>query len=76
MRIKATLFLTQTKPKEKETFGLKSSWEPERVPEMKKFEDSILNLVQNVEFKNPSRDASKYQKKMKSDIKKVKVDEN
>ena len=75
MTKRATLFISKAKPNEKETFGLKSSWEPERIPELKKFEDSMLNLIQNIQFKNTSRKMSKFQRKIKSDIKKVKTDE-
>ena len=37
----------------KETYGFKSTKSPPPIHELKQFEDGILDLVQNIEFKNP-----------------------
>ena len=63
MTIKATLFLKQIKPSEKETYGLKSKWEPDRLPELREFENSILDMVQNIEFKNTSKTQVNFKEK-------------
>ena len=39
------------RPKAKETYGFKSSKSPPTVPELKEFEDGMLNIVQNVKFR-------------------------
>ena len=75
MTIRATLFLAKTTPEEKETYGFKSSWEPDRLPELKEFEESILDLIQNVEFKANTNKIGKFQEKLKADIKKIRKSE-
>ena len=71
MTVRATIFLGKSKQNSKETFGLKSSWEPERLPQLREFEDAILDIIQNVIFKNQSKCGGKFQKKLKEDLKKV-----
>ena len=75
MTVKATLFLGKIKPGEKETFGLKSPWEPDRLPEMKRFEDSMLDMITNIQFKNSEKEVGRFQRKLKADIKKMKSDD-
>ena len=76
MTIKATLFLNNVIPEAKETFGLKSPWEPDRLPEMREFEESMLDMIQNVKFKNQSKSSGPFQKNLQQDINKIKKDQN
>ena len=74
--VRATFFLKKSKPNTKDTFGFKSSWEPGRLPELKEFENSLLDLVQNVEFHGPQNHGSQFQRNLRSDINKIKSDQN
>ena len=56
----ATFFLKKTKPNFKETFGFKSSLDPKRLPELKPFEDKMLDLVQNIQFKDNQQKISDF----------------
>ncbi len=55
----------------KETYGFKSTKSPPFIPELKEFEDGMLNLVQNIEF-NHSK--SQFQKNLSEDVNKIKKD--
>ena len=57
----------------KETYGFKSTKPPPFVPELREFEDSMLNLVQNVEFKRFTCNTP-FQKKLSEDVQKIKKD--
>ena len=50
MSFRAKAFLDQAKPSEKETYGFKTPKEPPRIPELREFEDRMLDLVQNIQF--------------------------
>ena len=65
MTWKATFFLKKLKSSDKENFGFKSSFDPKRLPEMREFEEKMLDMVQNVEFKNTNQSSSKFQKDLK-----------
>lgn len=66
MRWKAYYFLNSTESTAKETYGFKSRNSPPRINELIPFEDSMLNLIQNIEFKDVK---CNFQNKMNSDIK-------
>ena len=73
MTWRATCFLSdKNNQNSKENFGFKTSKEPKRLPEMREFEDSILHLVENVEFKDSKINKGKFQRMLKEDRKKVK----
>ena len=55
--------------KQKETFEFKSTNPAPSQPELKEFEDSLLELIKNVEFTNKTNNL---QEKMKQDIKNMK----
>ena len=66
MRWKAYHFLNPTESTTKETYGFKSPNSPLRVNELIPFEDGMLNLIQNIQFKDVK---CKFQNQMNSDIK-------
>ena len=66
MRWKAYHFLNPTESTSKETYGFKSGNSPPRVNELIPFEDGMLNLIQNIQFKDVK---CKFQNQMNSDIK-------
>ena len=66
MRWKAYHFLNPTESTTKETYGFKSRNSPPRVNELIPFEDGMLNLIQNIHFKDVK---CKFQNQMNSDIK-------
>ena len=66
MRWKAYHFLNPTESSTKETYGFKSRNSPPQVDELKPFEDDILNLIQNIKFKDIK---CKFQSKLRNDIK-------
>ena len=55
----------QETPVHKENYGFKSIKAPPITPDLKPFEDGILNLVQNVEFKYLSNNFQENLKKKK-----------
>ena len=57
------------KTEDKETYGFRSTKSPPQIPEFKEFEDGMLDLVQNVEFKNTS---TPFQKQLSTDISNIK----
>ena len=67
MRWRAYHFLKPKKHKQKlETYGFKSRLQPEIIKELKPFEDRLLQLVRNIEFKPRSND---FQQRLREDIK-------
>ena len=60
----ATFFLSKAQPNRKETFGFKTTMEPKRLPEMRQFEDKMLDLVQNVQFRDKNHKNSEFQQKI------------
>ena len=69
---KATFFLKKATPNNKETFGFKSSLDPKRLPELKEFENKILDLIQNIEFKDTNHHVNDFQSKLRNNMKQVK----
>ena len=59
------------KPQRKETFGFKSNASLPHVPELKAFEENMLQLIQNIENKE-NYTASNFQKQMAKDTRDVK----
>ena len=66
MRWKAYHFLNPTESTAKDTYGFKSRNSPPRINELIPFEDGMLNLIQNIEFKDVK---CNFQNEMNSDIK-------
>ena len=66
MHWKAYYFLNPTESSAKETYGFKSRNSPPRISELIPFEDSMLDLIQNIEFKDVKCNS---QNQMNSDIK-------
>ena len=66
MRWKAYHFLNPTESTTEETYGFKSRNSPPRVNELIPLEDGVLNLIQNIQFKDVKRN---FQNQMNSDIK-------
>ena len=58
----------------KQTFGFNSSENPPRVPELKDFQDCMIDLIQNIEFKNSAKKVGKFQHTLNNDLKKLKKD--
>ena len=48
---KVIFFLNPCNSQKKETFGLKSTRVPDAVPEIKPFEDDLIEMVKNIEFR-------------------------
>ena len=61
-----TYFLNPTESSAKETYGFKSRNSPPRISELIPFEDGMLNLKQNIEFKDVK---CNFQNQLNSDIK-------
>lgn len=53
----------------KDSYGFKSTKSPPAVPELKEFEDNILEIIQNIRF---SKYKNQFQHKLTQDIKKIK----
>ena len=66
MRWRAFHFLNQTEASTKETFGFKSRNSPPRINELIPFEEGMLNLIQNISFKDTAK--CNFQRKLNTDI--------
>lgn len=74
IRWRTLFFLNpETKTEVKENFGFKSTKTPPQIPELKEFEEGMLDIVQNIEFKKTT---SNFQKQLNSDICKIKESDN
>ena len=72
MRWKAYHFLNPSELPARETYGFKSRNSPPPVDELKSFEDGMLNLIQNIKFKdNKCHFQSKLHNDIKNNIKKT-----
>ena len=72
LRWKAHFFLKpNSKAKSQEKYGFKSEKNAPAVPEMKKFEEDLIKLVQNIKFKNSNSHPCDFQKQLSSDIRKI-----
>ena len=58
---------------DKETYGFTSTKCPPYIPELKEFEDGMLNIVQNIEFKNTNKP---FQNQLHKDTQNIKNDRN
>ena len=60
MRWKAHFFLRNNEEQQSSgrnpTFGLKSKQSPPSVPELKRFEEDIIHLIENIEFNNSTNE--------------------
>ena len=52
LRWKNIFFLNPSSKQENNTFGFKSTKTPTAVPELKPFEDDMIDLMKNLEFEN------------------------
>ena len=70
MRWKAFFYLNPDKKprKQKETFGFKSRNTPPQVAEMTKFEDDLLQIIENIEF---TKSKCHFQSQLRNDVKKI-----
>ena len=50
-RWKAKFFLKPAAKQSKENFGLKTAKSPESIPELKNFENDLIKMAQNIEFR-------------------------
>ena len=74
IRWRAFFFLNpDQKCKDKETFGFRSTKPAPMVPELKEFEDGLLNIIQTIKFNNVS---DEFQNKLKEDIKGINNEKN
>ena len=72
LRWKAHFYLKpSSKSINQNNFGFKSEKNAPPVLAMKAFEEDMIKLVENVEFKNPSQCSSEFQKKISKDIKNI-----
>ena len=63
----------QETPKHKENYGFKSLNAPPITPELKPFEDGLLQLIQNTEFRTTTNN---FQKDLRKQVKKIEHDPN
>ena len=68
MRWKALQFLGKLDSSEKQTFGFRSRNCPPAVEELANFEDDLMLMTKNVEFRNIN---NTFQEKLKNDIKEL-----
>ena len=69
LRWRAHFFLNPNeKASQKQTFGFKSIRSPPHVPELKPFEDGILELIKGVEFRNQH---NQFQTELAKEVKKI-----
>ena len=71
MRWKVFHFMNPTEPTTKETFGFKTTKSPPMVKDLDAFEDKMLALIQNVQFKKVNSD---FQQVLLQDAKKIRND--
>ena len=64
LRWKVIFFLNPCNSQKKETFGFKSTRVPDAVPELKPFEDDLIEMVKNIEFRNVN---NTFQNKLKEE---------
>lgn len=69
MRWKAFHFLSPTTPADKNTFGFKSKNCPPSVEEMRAFEEGMINIIKNIEYKDVK---CQFQQDLKKDISSIK----
>ena len=71
MRWKAWNFLNPNRRDSKETYGFKTNNNPPPIAELKDFESRVINLIENIEFKDSSGRKSAFQEQMEDYIKKI-----
>ena len=65
----------QPKPAAKEKFGFKTTASPPNVPELKEFEEKLIDLIQKVKFRDYNY-LNKFQRQLAADLKKIKNDKS
>ena len=70
-RWKAKFFFKPAKKQSKENYGLNSIKSPEAIPELKNFENELINLAQNIRFRQFE---NKVQKDLKNTCEKIKTE--
>ena len=65
MKWKALQFLEKLEKNNKETYGFKSRICPQGVDELNKFEEDLMLMIKNIDFRNVHND---FQEKIKHDI--------
>ena len=71
MRWKAFQFLNPVTATDKETFGFKTKNSPPAIAEMKHFEEGMINIIQNIEYRKVE---CQFQQDLTDDIASVKSD--
>ena len=72
LRWKAFFYLNPSKkPKNRNFYGFKTPKSAPIVPELKEFQEGLISLVENVQFKNKSRSSTNFQQKLSQDVKKI-----
>jgi hypothetical protein len=71
VRWKAYHFLNPVDTPDRETFGFPTTKSPPPINELNEFEDKMLSLVQNIEFKTQTF----FQKKLSQDTERIKNDD-
>jgi len=69
MRWKALQFQGKLPPSDKVTYGFRSKRCPPIVKELRKFEEDLMNIIKNIEFREVNND---FQNKMRDDIRQIK----
>ena len=68
MRWKALQFQEKLESDNKETYGFKSRKCPNGIDELSKFEDDLMLMIKNIEFRNVS---NTFQDQLRNDISKI-----
>ena len=75
MTYRATFFLSdKNSQNSKENYGFRTTKEPARLPELREFEDSLLDMIENIEFKEPSKNTGQFQSQLNKDSNTIKSD--
>ena len=73
MRWKAFFYLhPEAKAEKKETYGFKSRKTPPQIDDMMKFEDDLLQTIENIQFRNVK---STFLSKLRNDVDNIKKSE-
>ena len=71
LRKKVHFIKNPTQNNNKETFGFKSNWRPKTDPDIKRFEDDLWEVIENVQF---NRKTTNIQQTIKNDLINIKND--
>ena len=73
IRWKAHHFLKPAQSHTNETFGFRTTKSPPAIKELDQFEDKMVTLIQNIEFKT---DRNEFQRKLSQDLTKIRNNNN